>query len=114
MEIMDKSVELQDGHYKLKLPFRIQNLYPNNIYVAKQCLTGLKRKYKEFLNDVISKGYAGREPSHQLKSDEGTVWYIPRHGVYHPKKRCLIVALHVRVHLFTINFYKTLILQIYF
>ncbi|XP_070571225.1 uncharacterized protein [Ptychodera flava] len=32
------------------------------------------------------KGYAIRVPNDELDRDDGKVWYIPHHGVYHPKK----------------------------
>lgn len=70
--------------------------------MAKQCILGLKRRferddkfhqeYANFLSDVIKEGYAERVPEHQLKRSDGKVWYIPHHGVYHPKKRNLRVV----------------------
>ena len=35
---------------------------------------------------MIEKDYAERVPSEELSLDNGRVWYIPHHGVYHPKK----------------------------
>ncbi|XP_073783913.1 uncharacterized protein isoform X2 [Danio rerio] len=103
MEKVSKSIEFQDGHYKLNLPFRMEiPMLPNNLCVAKQRLIGLKRKfernkifhqeYKDFMDEVIKHGYAEIVPLHQLKQDEGKVWYIPHHGVYHPKKQTLRVV----------------------
>jgi len=103
MEKVNGSIKLQDGHYKLNLPFKKENpMLPNNLCVAKQRLVGLKRKldrnktfhqeYSTFLDEVISQGYAERVPLHQLKQDKGKVWYIPHHGVYHPKKGTLRVV----------------------
>jgi hypothetical protein len=42
--------------------------------------------YKEFISGVISKGYAIRVPEAELARCDGRVWYLPHHGVYHPKK----------------------------
>lgn len=103
MEKVNRSIELQDGHYKVNLPFKMENpMLPNNLCVAKQRILGLKRKldrnktfhqeYKVFLDEVIKQGYAERVPLHQLKQDEGKVWYIPHHGVYHSKKGTLRVV----------------------
>ncbi|XP_070569421.1 uncharacterized protein [Ptychodera flava] len=36
--------------------------------------------------DIIEKGYAIQVPNDELDRDDGKVWYIPHHGVYHPKK----------------------------
>nr|XP_061785759.1 uncharacterized protein LOC133576497 [Nerophis lumbriciformis] len=103
MELVESSVQLQDGHYQMKLPFKSENTsLPNNICVAKQRIRGLERRlqrnadfhseYTSFLTDVINKGYAEQVPQHQLKPREGGVWYIPHHGVYHPRKGKLRVV----------------------
>lgn len=42
--------------------------------------------YTKFINDTITKGYTSKVPDNDLKTSEGKVWYIPHHGVYHPKK----------------------------
>lgn len=65
-------------------------------------LSSLKRKfkrnetfheeYKTFLSDVIEKGYAALVPQEQLSRKDGRVWYIPHHGVYHPRKGKLRVV----------------------
>lgn len=38
------------------------------------------------MSEVIEKGYAGRVPAEELLLDNCQIWYIPHHGVYHPKK----------------------------
>ncbi len=103
MEIAERSATLRDGHYSLKLPFKKENVsLPNNFSVVKQRLLSLKRRflhneqfYEEYttcLNGMISKGYAEQVPMQQLDGDSGKVWYIPHHGVYHPKKMTLRVV----------------------
>ena len=103
LEIVSHSAKLVDGHYSLKLPFRKERLMlPNNLLVAKQRILGLKRRfekdekfhleYASFLTDVIDRGYAEKIPQHQLRCEEGKVWYIPHHGVYHPSKKTLRVV----------------------
>ncbi len=103
MDIMKDSCKLQDGHYTLELPFKRKDVsLPNNQCVARQRILGLKRRfgrdekfhreYTTFLNDVISKGYAECVPEHQVERPDGKVWYIPHHGVYHPKKGTLRVV----------------------
>lgn len=88
---------LQDGHYYIKLPFRSDEVrLPNNEQHDTQRLKGLKSKmernrkftedYKSFMADIIDKGYAELVPSSELARDDGRVWYIPHHGVYHPQK----------------------------
>ncbi|KAK3740437.1 hypothetical protein QZH41_015487, partial [Actinostola sp. cb2023] len=91
-----------DGHYEMPLPLRDPSVkLPNNRDVVLRRLLQLKRKlikadsqyrdhYVAFMDKVIKSGYAEKVP--QVKSDSthkpdgNHVWYIPHHGVYHPKK----------------------------
>ena len=50
------------------------------------------KEYTNFFTDVIRKGYAEEVPQHQLNRGNGQVWYIPHHGVHHPKKGTLRVV----------------------
>lgn len=87
-----------DGHYEIPLPIRDKQLtLPNNRTMALNRLKPLKRRfqssegyrqhYVEFMNKVIESGYAERVPeSDGLEDKSKPVWYIPHHGVYHPKK----------------------------
>lgn len=63
---------------------------PNNRYVAQQRLTGVKKKrdkkkfhqeYTDFLENVINGDYAEKVPQDELRN----VFYLPHHGVYHPR-----------------------------
>ena len=75
---------------------------PNNRHIAMQRLQSLKRKFKSnesfhnkytaFLNDVITQGYAEPVPQLEMERAPGRTWYIPHHGVYHPKKNTLRVV----------------------
>lgn len=83
------------------LNFHSRKRRPNNYCVAKQRILGLKRRfernekfhqeYTTFLCDVIKEGYAKKVPAEPKRSD-GKLWYIPHHGVYHPKKGKLRVV----------------------
>ena len=103
MEIMSSSATLTNGHYYLKLPFRDSNVVmPNNKQVAQQraqqLLKRFKRdqsffeEYKGFMQDVSTEGYAEIIPQDQLSHEEGKVWFLPHHGVYHPRKKTLRVV----------------------
>ncbi|KAL7880992.1 hypothetical protein SRHO_G00032460 [Serrasalmus rhombeus] len=94
---------LKDGHYSLNLPFRKPDVFmPNNRQVAEQRLQSLKRKMKRdeqykqeyiaFLNDIFENNYAEEIPQENLAQPPGRVWYLPHHGVYHPKKKKLRVV----------------------
>lgn len=99
---MDESAQLQDGHYSMRMPFRKEQLtLPNNLSMIKKRLLGLKSKfrnelfhqeYASFFTDVIRKGYAEKVPQHQLGGEIGKVWYIPHHGVRHPRKGTMCVV----------------------
>lgn len=104
MEIMGSSVQLKDGHYMIKLPFKNKNVnMPNNISVARQCVRSLRQKlqkdaifhkeYSNFLSDMIIKGYAEEVHEHQLERAEVNVGYLPHHGVFHPQKGVHCVTL---------------------
>ena len=40
----------------------------------------------KFMKDIIDKDYAEKVPFSELCPDNSIVYYIPHHGVYHPKK----------------------------
>lgn len=85
----------KDGHYEMPLPFKGSSppMLPNNKRLAEARLQHLKRKlrsnrqyhdhYTAFMEETISKGVA--EPAPPAHEGE-TIWYIPHHGVYHPRK----------------------------
>ena len=44
------------------------------------------------MEDVLKKGYAEKVPPCQQQRDDGKVWYMPHHGVYHKQKGKLRVV----------------------
>lgn len=103
LEIMEQSAVLQEGRYCLKLPFKNKEVsLPNNFAVAKQRIQGLRKRflnnpllhqeYAEYMNLLINKDYAEQVPQQQLYGRKGKTWYIPHHGVYHPRKGSLRVV----------------------
>ena len=103
LKIADDSAEILDGHYSLKLPFRKDDTtLPNNRYLGEQRLQSLKWKlnknpsfkgeYVTFMTNMISKGNAEKVPEGLLAIPKGKMWYLPHHGVYHPKKKKLRVV----------------------
>ena len=97
MKNAEETVELKDGHYQISLPFkdRVARV-PNNNSQALRRASWLKKKlerdpklcadYKTFMGDIVAKGYARKVPPDQTSPEEGKAWYIPHHGVYHPRK----------------------------
>ena len=98
LEIVNKGIKrTDDGHYEIPLPFRSKDVHlPDNKEQVFQRACWLKRKltrnkkfhedYVDFMNDTIQKGFARKVPPDRLPARSGQVWYIPHHGVYHPKK----------------------------
>lgn len=45
-----------------------------------------RTEYVSFISEIIEKGYAWKVSAEELPPQEGKVWYLPHHGVCHPKK----------------------------
>jgi hypothetical protein len=100
---VEDSIRLNEGHYQIGLPLQDkERRFPNNVQQAEVRAAHLKRKlsknptfykdYKVVMNDTIQKGYAQKVPVEELKGTEGRKWYIPHHGVFHPRKNKLRVV----------------------
>jgi len=103
IDIVSQSTHFKDGHYVVSLPFRSDNVrMPNNRKQAEQRLLLLTRRFERddnfrseyisFMDKVIGEGYAQKVASHNSENDDGRIWYLPHHGVYHPKKNKLRVV----------------------
>ena len=93
---MEKGVTKVDKQYQLPLPFRHENVkMPDNRQQAVQRAMPVRKCFKDqqfyddyvkFTKNIIEKGYAKEVALLCLKTEEGKVWYLPHHGIYHPKK----------------------------
>lgn len=94
LKLMDENVKLVDGHYQLPLPFKDPMCeVPNNKSQAIKRAHSLKRKlqqnqrmhddYCTFMKTILDKGFAQRA---DRSCEKGRTWYLPHHGVYHPRK----------------------------
>lgn len=97
IDIMKDGIKKVNVHYQMPLPLKKGDLkLPNNKQMAFQRLNHLRRRlqrdkqfqdhYCSFMENAIKNGYAERVHESDLDRDDGKVWYIPHHGVYHPKK----------------------------
>ena len=97
MRKVNDSLQTVKGHFQTGLPLRESDVnLPNNKVQAQQQLRSLERRMKRddkyktdycaFMSSIIDKEYAEEVPATQLRRNEGKVWYIPHHGVYHPRK----------------------------
>ncbi|XP_056001985.1 uncharacterized protein LOC125664373 [Ostrea edulis] len=103
LERVSNSIRYENGHHTIGLPFKYDNVsLPNNRKQAVQRLSFIAKRfnrdknfhkeYCDFMDKIISEGYAVKVPAEELGLDDGRVWYLPHHGVYHPKKRKLRVV----------------------
>lgn len=95
---VEGSISQENSHYSIGLPFRENSVnLPNNMIQGQQRLESLKKKmlknpqfrndYISFMNKLFEKGFAEAVPEMQLKRDDGRVWYLPHHGVYHERSQ---------------------------
>ncbi|XP_067679580.1 uncharacterized protein [Haliotis asinina] len=96
-EKVQNSIAYRNGHFSLKLSFRKENVcLPKNQTQAFHRLQSLKEKlkrnqkfhedYTEFMNNILTMGYAEKVPEDRIKREIGNEWYIPHHGIYHSRK----------------------------
>ena len=98
LDIMKNGIHVNEGgFYEMPLPFKSNGedkpQLPNNKEMANKRLHYLKKKfvknpkyfedYKKFMTDILQSGDA-EEVIEEMEPQ--SVWYIPHHGVYHPKK----------------------------
>ncbi|XP_027879371.1 uncharacterized protein LOC114148348 [Xiphophorus couchianus] len=94
--LSENITQKDDGHLEMPLPFKTPCLpvLSNNKRLAIVRLQHLKRRlkrnyqfnnhYKTFMESIISCGDAELAPETNI--NDGCVWYLPHHGVYHSKK----------------------------
>ncbi|XP_049329531.1 uncharacterized protein LOC125794101 [Astyanax mexicanus] len=102
LDIMNSSIKVKDGHYQLPLPFKGDPKMPNNRLMAEQRAESLKRKfgrntvfkeeYTLLMNGMLKCGHAELVPKEEVALQSTKRWYIPHHGVRHPKKGSLRVV----------------------
>ena len=104
LNLMEKKMhQREDGHFEAPLPLKDPALrFPNNRQAAERRLTGLKRRlnrdpsfrheYEMYMDDMLKRGFSEPVPENELLLDNGKVWYVAHHGVYHPKKKKLRVV----------------------
>ena len=97
LQLLTKSVEVQNGHYQLPLLWKPGDVeLPNNLVVAKQRLSSLKRrftkdddfrgKYTKVISSYLQQGFAQQVPHELLNNCTGPTWYLPHHAVTNPHK----------------------------
>ena len=103
LEQVNSSTVLTDGHYCIGLPKKPSILtLQNNRCQALQRLHSLQRKfsrnedfkgkYVSFVEDLFVKGYASEVLEENLSQTDRPTWYLPHHGVFHPRKQKIRVV----------------------
>ena len=87
------SIKLREDHYyeidsKVNLPDNSQQAINRLKCLEKRMKKNPKfhADYSKFMNSLLEGSYAERVPENELCKHDGEVWYIPHHGVYHPRK----------------------------
>ena len=94
LKIVDTQTMKVGNHYQTPLPLKNPDVkLPNNRKVAERRLLYLKKllmkdnrfhqQYTKLIQEILEKGYAKESKS---TPQGGRVWYLPHHGVYHPRK----------------------------
>ena len=97
LNLLKQDIRFESGHYTMPLPFRNgPPVLPDNKHLALSRLRSLRRKllrnetyrlhYETFIGNLIQNGHAEKVPDCEVENNNGHVWYIPHHGIYHPKK----------------------------
>ena len=95
---IENSVCVVGGHYKVGMLWKSDTPWlPNNKQTAEARLQSLKRKlkrdenvhrkYREFMDNLIQKGYAKKMTEEEVVRRSQRTWYLPDHGVFHPQKQ---------------------------
>ncbi len=76
--------------------FKDVPILPDNHDIALKRLTKIQSRfrgdekyfadYSSFMDKIIKNGHAEKVPESELQVKPGHKWYLPHHGVYHPKK----------------------------
>ena len=113
---MKNSVCLVNGHYSVGMLWTNEDPWlPDNRRMVEVRLQSLKRKlkrsenfhrkYRDFMDNLVSKGYARKLTAKEAERRSRKTWYLPHHGVFHPQKKdkiCVVFdapALHDGVSL---------------
>ena len=94
LKILDTETMKVGNHYQKPLPLKNPDVkLPNSRKVAERRLLYLKKRlmkddrfyqqYTEFRQEILKKGYTKESKSNP---QDGRVWYLSHHGVYHPRK----------------------------
>ncbi len=96
MKIIEDGIHKdEEGFYEMPLPFKNNRpSLPSSKFMAEKRLAQLKRRldkdpkyaedYTAFVKEILKNGDAEVVPPHEVEDPRS--WYIPHHGVYHPKK----------------------------
>ena len=97
LEIMEKNVKIDEtDHIEMPLPFKNRPKLPDNKFQAITRLQHLKKKlsvnklysdkYFDYMDKLLENDDAEKVEDNDPDFVIGNVWYLPHHGVFHPRK----------------------------
>ena len=96
LELFESSAEVEDGHMVLPIPWMDGCPdFPDNYWFARHRLNsverrleklGVKDKYYENFQKMVSKGYVELVPDEEIGVNDSTVWFLPHHCVVSESK----------------------------
>ena len=93
---VEKSVCVVGGDYEVGMLWKSDTPWlPNKKQTVEARLQSLKvkrdenfhRKYREFMENLIQKGYARKMTEEEVVHRSQRTWYLPHHGGFHPQKQ---------------------------
>lgn len=96
LAILESNTVKEEGHYKTALLWKCEPVLPNNYAMAVSRLHStekklkknqeLAEKYKNVINDYVTKGHAQRMTQEEAKVITPKTWYLPHHADVNPNK----------------------------
>ncbi|PFX27003.1 hypothetical protein AWC38_SpisGene8307 [Stylophora pistillata] len=96
LAILESNTIKQEGHYKTALLWKCEPVLPNNYAMTVSTLHStekklkknpeLAEKYKNVINDYVTKRRAQRMTQEEAKVITPKTWYFPHHAVVNPDK----------------------------
>ena len=72
------------------LSYQIRHMAEGRLQSLKRKLKrdeNFHKKYRDYMDNLVSKGYARKLSAEKVNRRSGKTWYLPRHGVFHSQKR---------------------------
>ena len=94
-QLWDRETKVINGRYQIPPPWKDTSLIPNNMLIAKRCLSSLTKrlkkkqlyeKYDSEMKLLLENEYAEVVPTDEINRNDGRVNYLSHHDVIKPSK----------------------------